>query len=51
MQQEMQQKQTQEMEKKQVYEKPLLGRVSLFADQVLQSCSSNTPCDQPVPRF
>lgn len=50
MQQDIREKQTQKTAKQQ-YEKPQLGKVRLFADQVLQTCASNTPCQDPVPRF
>ena len=40
MQQDIQEKQTQKAAK-QVYEKPQLGKVSLFADRVLSTCYDN----------
>ena len=45
MQQDIQEKRTQETVK-QVYEKPQFGRVRLFADQVLQTCSDSNCSDQ-----
>lgn len=41
-----------QQQKKQPYEKPQLGRVSLFADQVLGNCFGINPptCNDPPPR-
>ncbi len=47
MQQNMQEKRTDEAAK-QVYEKPQFGRVSLFADSVLQACGNDpNTCSSP----
>jgi hypothetical protein len=39
----------QQEDKKQSYEKPTLGTVRLFADQVLTLCSGGSPCVQQPP--
>ena len=38
-----------EVTERQVYEKPQLGKVKLFADKVLQGCNSGDPCSSPSP--
>jgi hypothetical protein len=50
MQQDMQEKRTKEVVK-QVYAKPLLGRMSLVADRVLSYCNSDISCDNQTPAY
>lgn len=41
-------KNTEEGTRKQPYHKPILGRVTLFADQVLAPCLPLGTCGQPI---